>query len=260
MKRRVKGLSLLDDLVNIKASDNKRIKKLSLYRSSHFAKITPEIEKVLIEKYHIIHVVDFRTDEENTKLPELEHSQIHHYHIPMLENEQNRMITKENRLRILKDMSKTKGGAKARMTEFYSLLITSPKAQKAYRSFFDILLKTKENEGVAFHCTQGKDRTGIAMMLLLTVLGVNKETIIKEYQSYNRKRWNFRFWVSVGMILVKSPKLAVNLDCIIGTRKQYILESYNTIDKKYQNIDNYIENVIGVSKEEIGKLRSRFLY
>ena len=260
MKRRIKGLSLLDDLGNIKTTDNKRIKVLSLYRSSHFAKITPEIEDKLINKYHIRHVVDFRTDEENSKLPELEHSKINHYHVPMLENEQNRMITKENRLSILKEISKIKGGAKAWMTEFYTLLITSTKAQKAYRSFFDILLKAKDEEAVAFHCTQGKDRTGIAMMLLLTVLGVDKKRIIKEYHSYNYKRWNFRFWVKVGMFIVKTPKLAINLDCIIGTRKQYILASYEAIDKFYQNINNYIDNIIGIKEEEKALLRAKFLY
>ena len=175
-------------------------------------------------------------------------------------NEQNKMITKENRLGILKEMSKTKGGARARMKDFYVLLITSTKAQKAYRNFFDVLLNAKDGEGVAFHCTQGKDRTGIAMMLLLTALGVDKETIIKRYMKFNRLTFWFRFWVFIGMFLVKSPKLAFNLDRIIGTRKEYIETSYATIERDYQNIDNYIRTNIGLSDEEIHILRSKYLY
>ena len=260
MKIKVKNVSLLEDLRDIKTIVGKRIKKLSIFRSSHFAKIEKEQDEVLFNKHHVQHVVDFRTDEEISKMPELEGSIIKHYHFPMLENEQNKMITKENRLGILKEMSKTKGGARARMKDFYVLLITSTKAQKAYRNFFDVLLNAKDGEGVAFHCTQGKDRTGIAMMLLLTALGVDKETIIKRYMKFNRLTFWFRFWVFIGMFLVKSPKLAFNLDRIIGTRKEYIETSYATIERDYQNIDNYIRTNIGLSDEEIHILRSKYLY
>ena len=77
--------------------------------------------------------------------------------------------------------------------------------------------------------------------------------------AYNRLRWNFRFWVSVGMILVKSPRLALNLDRIIGTRKAYIESTYHAIEENYQSVDNYIRNVIGVNEEEINLLRLKYL-
>ena len=260
MKFKVKNVSLLEDLRDIKTLANKRIKKLAIFRSSHFAKIEKGQDEVLFNKYHLHHVVDFRTDEEITKMPELEGSVINHYHFPMLENHENRMITKENRLRILKEMSRTEGGARARMSDFYELLITSKKAQKAYRNFFDVLLKAKDGEAVAFHCTQGKDRTGIALMLLLTVLGVDKQTIIDRYMKFNKLTFWFRFWVFVGMFLFKTPKLAFNLDRIIGTRREYIERSYATIERDYQNIDNYIRTSIGLTDEEIQILRSQYLY
>ena len=260
MKLRAKGLSLLDDLGNTKTSEGKRIKRLALCRCSYLIKIDEETEEKLINKYHIHHCVDFRTDEEATNFPELQNSKINYYHFPMLENHENKMITKENRLGILKEMSAVKGGAKKCMIDFYKLLITSTKAQKAYRNFIDVLLKAKEDECTIFHCTQGKDRTGIAMMLILSILGVDKKTIIRKYMDFNRLRWNFRFWVSVGMIIVKSPKLALNLDRIIGTRRAYIESSYQAINDNYESVDNYIKNVIGVTEEEINLLKLKYLY
>ena len=260
MKLRVKGLSLLDDLGNTRTSDGRRIKPRLIYRSSYLIKLEKEAELTLTNKYHIHHCVDFRTDEEVTNFPELEESVIHYYHFPMLENHENKMITKENRLGVLKEMSKENGGAKQGMIRFYGLLATSPKAQKAYRNFIDVLLKAKDDEGVVFHCTQGKDRTGIAMMIILSILGVDRKTIEKKYMAYNSLRWNFRFWVSIGMILVKSPKLALNLDRIIGTRRAYIEATYHAIEENYQSVDNYIRNVIGVSEEEINLLKNKFLH
>lgn len=260
MKKKIKGLSLLDDLKNIRTSDNKRIRKGVLYRSSNFAKLEDGDEEKLIKYYNLHYVVDFRTEEEATKMVELADSKINRYWFPMLESHENRMITKENRMPILKEMSKQPGGAKQSMIVYYSLLITSKKAQKAYKDFFDTLLKINENEALAFHCTQGKDRTGVALMLLLSVLGVEKKTIIKKYLQYNKIKFHFRFWAFVGMTLFISPRLARHLDKILGARKEYIASSYQTIEKEYQNIDNYISNVIGLSENDIKKLRLKYLH
>lgn len=50
----------------------------------------------------------------------------------------------------------------------------------AFRKIFDHI----KNEGTpfVFHCTAGKDRTGVIAMLILALLGVDKHTIAKEYE------------------------------------------------------------------------------
>jgi len=260
MKKKIKGLSLLDDLGNIKVDDKKKIKTGVLYRSSHFAHLEDGDEDRLLKYYNLHHVVDFRTEEEVTKMPELTNSKINRYWFPLLESHENRMITKENRMRILKEMAAQPGGAKQCMTDYYCLLITSKKAQTAYKNFFNTLLEINLNEGLAFHCTQGKDRTGVALMLLLSVLGVKKERIIKKYMQFNKIKFHFRFWAFVGMTLFISPRLARHLDKILGARKEYINAAYQTIEKEYQNIDNYISNVIGLSDDNIKQLRLKYLY
>ena len=260
MKKKIKGLSLFDDLKNIKACNNKRIRKGVLFRSSHFAKLENGDEEKLLKYYKLHHVVDLRTEEEVTKMAELTDSKINRYWYPLLESHENRMITKENRMPILKEMAAQPGGAKQSMIDYYCLLITSKKAQKAYKNFFDTLLKINKDEALAFHCTQGKDRTGVTLMLLLSVLGVDRKTITKKYLQYNKIKFHFRFWAFVGMTLFISPRLARHLDKILGARKEYIEASYQTIEKEYQNIDNYIRNVIGLSDENIKELRLKYLY
>lgn len=260
MKKKIKGLSLFDDLKNIKTEENKKIRKGVLYRASHFAKLENGDEEKLLKYYKLHHVVDLRTEEEVTKMAELTDSKINRYWYPLVESHENRMITKENRMPILKEMAAQPGGAKQSMIDYYCLLITSKKAQKAYKNFFDTLLKINKDEALAFHCTQGKDRTGVTLMLLLSVLGVDRKTITKKYLQYNKIKFHFRFWAFVGMTLFISPRLARHLDKILGARKEYIEASYQTIEKEYQNIDNYIRNVIGLSDENIKQLRLKYLY
>ena len=51
-----------------------------------------------------------------------------------------------------------------------------------------VMLRANAEKGVTtlFHCTAGKDRTGIVSMALLKSYGVNDEEIIKDYMRTNR--------------------------------------------------------------------------
>ncbi|EMG46408.1 hypothetical protein SBY92_002588 [Candida maltosa Xu316] len=50
----------------------------------------------------------------------------------------------------------------------------------AYKAVFEYI--RDENQPFIFHCTAGKDRTGILGMLILLLAGVDKNTIAKEYE------------------------------------------------------------------------------
>lgn len=53
-------------------------------------------------------------------------------------------------------------------------------AQDTYREFFRIVSEER-NTPLLFHCSAGKDRTGIAAALLLGALGVDREVIMEDY-------------------------------------------------------------------------------
>jgi protein tyrosine/serine phosphatase len=51
----------------------------------------------------------------------------------------------------------------------------------SYRQAFE-LLADPENLPLLCHCTAGKDRTGIMAVLLLSLLGVDRPTIVQDYE------------------------------------------------------------------------------
>lgn len=55
-------------------------------------------------------------------------------------------------------------------------------------------LSIHERKAIAIHCTAGKDRTGVFVMTLLGLCGVDDEIIAKEYEltnlGYFGKNWN----------------------------------------------------------------------
>lgn len=68
------------------------------------------------------------------------------------------------------------------MTELYRLL---PYAYAGrYRRLFEVL-ETGETP-LVFHCSAGKDRAGVAAALLLTTLGVPRDTIVEDYAMSDR--------------------------------------------------------------------------
>ena len=258
MKIRIKGVAYINDLRGIKTSDNKRVKAHLLYRSSNLSKMVDPKEK-LHGKYHVKNVIDLRTDDELIAKPEKLIPEINYFHMPIATSEENPTVSKENRLKMLKEISKRDGGTKKYMRDFYPVMMKSEKAINYYKQIFKILLESKENEATLFHCTQGKDRTGIILMLVLSALGVNKKRIIREYMRYNCINWFFKFYVSLGMTLFKSPRLAIALDNLLGARKTYIEAAFDTVESEYQGMTNYLSKIIGLTDKDIENLKLKYL-
>ncbi len=73
------------------------------------------------------------------------------------------------------------------MIQVYVDLINQDHSKQAYRQFFDLLLANdKEDQSLLFHCTAGKDRTGMGAVFLLSALSVPEETIRTDYLLTNQ--------------------------------------------------------------------------
>ncbi len=62
----------------------------------------------------------------------------------------------------------------------YREIVSLPSARAGYRRLFSDLIR-EEHRPALFHCTAGKDRTGWAAAMLLTLLGVPDELVMREY-------------------------------------------------------------------------------
>lgn len=54
----------------------------------------------------------------------------------------------------------------------------------AYRRLFELLLRNDGN--LYFHCTAGKDRTGVAGFLIMMALGMDEKDAVNEYLLSNQ--------------------------------------------------------------------------
>ncbi|MFE3874730.1 tyrosine-protein phosphatase [Kitasatospora sp. NPDC059146] len=78
------------------------------------------------------------------------------------------------------------GRAAAMMTGLYRWFVTDREARETFAALLR-LLAAPDGVPLLFHCSAGKDRTGWAAALLLTALGVDRETVLADYLLTNER-------------------------------------------------------------------------
>ena len=262
MRKVIKSLSYFRDLGGIKTVDGQIVKPNVLYRTSEDAKLIDEEIEILINDMNLGYCIDLRApDEVSLSKDKFDGSdKINYYHIALCNDEENPAVTRKNRIGILKRRIKEDGGMTGHLIRLYRLIMSSPRAQEGFRQIFKILLNNDDQKAVMYHCTQGKDRTGLVSVLILIALGVSKETIIKDYMAFNKWHRMKRFWIYIGMVIVFfSFRKAHSLDACLKTKKKYIEAAFNEMETKYGSPMDYLKNVIGLSDDDILKLRKLYL-
>lgn len=136
----------------------------------------------------------------------------------------------------------------------YTALAESEASERAYRAFFMTLLAHK-GAPVLWHCTQGKDRTGIAAILLLTALGVPFESALKDYFDTNT-------FMEPELNELKGTLSDDDYQLmeIVMLVTQENLDAYlNAIYAKHGSIDNYLTTALKITPEEIETLKTYYL-
>lgn len=168
-------------------------------RSGKLSILTPTECAALCEKYHIQTVIDLRTPVESAEFPDPLPDGVEYVQIPLLKDAAVGITheTGSDPMTIIKNLRKHPEQLKAMIPDFkalYTDIVTDPYS----RSQLDKVVATlKENAAqgkcTLFHCTAGKDRTGIVSMALLKSYGVGNEEIIKDYLHTNRNA----FWPTI---------------------------------------------------------------
>ena len=110
--------------------------------------------------------------------------------------------------------------------------------------FADVLheLLTPDASAHLIHCTSGKDRTGIAIALILRALGVAVADVVIDYELSNLEHQP----VDVFEGSARPEAVAV----IMAARPEYLLASLDAIDREYGDIETYLERALGFCARE----------
>ena len=257
---RYRHIHALRDLSKCLNFSGVKIKKGVFFRSSYLGKLSFLEAKEFIETFNIGYVVDLRTNEEKENAPDLQLDNVKYYHFPILKDFDNPLITKANRSKILVDISKNKGGAVEYLSHVYRKMVSDEYSLNQFKQIFELLLNKEDDKAVIFHCTQGKDRTGVLAALILYALGVDRKSIYSDYKRFNNAYRAKNFTISVlAAFRFFSFKVSKDLYYLQMAHKKLIIASFDEISKKYKNRYEFFEGALGFDNEKIQVFRNKYL-
>lgn len=210
-----------------------------------------------LAKYGVKTDVDFRSKDEIAKKPDHVPNGAEYISLPVFSEDQTEASKIQNSSIPEIDFDPHDGFN--HMLEVYRNMIMDDQSRQAYRKFFDQLLgNTKDNDVVLFHCTAGKDRTGMGAVFFLYSLGVPLPTIKEDYLLTNQAS---KIYVAnvLKQVEAKDPTLVESIRALLTVNEQYLDVAQKAIEETSGNLDNYIRTDLKVSDNEISDLKKIYL-
>lgn len=152
------------------------------------------------------------------------------------------------------DLPPTPERAAELMTEGNRAYVSRDSARKAYGALFRDAADPAAY-ALAYHCTAGKDRTGWASAALLTALGVDRDTVMRDYLATNE----YRAREVQETLSHATPHDAAILKPVLEARPGYLNASFDEVGRRYGTFENYLHEGLGLDDQTLAGLRKALL-
>ena len=229
-----------------------KMKKNVLFRCAKLSTLNKE-DIITFETLNPYAVVDFRDPKEINKAPDnLSKGLIDKYiSLPISASTLGRMVAQKS---VEGDTMKTYEKV---MEESYKLYVNNH--QHVWKEFLNILLNSN-NKPVIFHCSAGKDRTGIASFIIQRILNNSMELIYKNYLLSNQLLTTQAATAEQTTSSSNDDLLVTEtmLNVLSKVKKTYLLSAINEIENKHQTLENYIIEGLNFDKNKIDQLKRQY--
>ncbi len=230
-----------------------KFKEGKIYRTSTLVAKT-EADKYFIEGLNLDCILDYRTTDEALESPDYVPKGVEYLHVPILKEDGALVgLTKESKMKFLRATPQMSKSLKDGIAGTYKDMPFS----QGYRELFK---RMDEGKTIAFHCTAGKDRTGISAMLIELAFDRDLDDIKYEYMLSNDMRKATNDYVCRLMKIALAPKHAIDACMYAMTNHVENLElSFDLILEKYGTFKNYLKDCFDVDEERIAKWRDFYI-
>lgn len=221
-----------------------------LFRGEALHHLSAKEKKLILDQSNIKVVVDLRTQQERDSKPDDELPGVTNYHLPLITMEEmGSSSEKEAKRTIIKTHQLPD------IYHYYRRLIAIER-KESWTQIFNLLLQREEG-GIYFHCTAGKDRTGIAAAIILTVLGVSNEAILEDYLETNK---HIVFPLAYrAFMLTLDKKTQKEFKEYLRAHQDYLEASFEQIEDTYGSFRGFLEQCCGLDEEKISHLKEKYV-
>lgn len=237
--------------------EGRKVKMHRLLRTGNIGCIS-EHDANFLKKYGLRKIIDLRSPLENEKCPDKPIESVEHFQIP-LSDVDNTKGGSDNIEKMFEKYRHDQYAGFQMMCKRYHDHVTKKHAQDTLRKILKILIDTPEG-AILYHCSEGKDRTGIVTVLILYILGVDLETIRQDYLYSNYMLSNYRakrdkIFAQEG----ENLSFRANMRILGSVSDAFLDTSLITVKRDYGSLDEYIEKQLGITPEMRDTLRELYL-
>lgn len=127
-----------------------------------------------------------------------------------------------------------------------------------YRQFVQAVIAA-DGRPVLWHCSAGKDRAGFAAAILLRILGVPRETVMRDYMASRDNALSSRRGQLRLLALFKGGEAAAKLETLLGVDEAWLQAGFDAIDEQWGSFDAYVRDGLGLTGTDIQRLRDALL-
>lgn len=226
------------DLGGIRTIDGKYTKWGKIFRSDDLHKLT-DSDLDYLSSIPLVSIVDFRSAQEAETAPNKVPSSVKRGYSYSI-NPGNLMAAID-----FKNLDVSK--VDTLMMDMNRLFVTDSLIIEQYRKFFE-LVQNENDTPLMFHCSAGKDRTGMAAALFLFSLGVDEDTILEDYL-----KSNIYLADKYSKYIAERP----NLKPLFEVKLEFLKTGLDQIRKDHKTIENYLTEILKVDLE---KMKDIYLY
>ena len=250
------GIMNLRDLGGLPTIDGRKVKKGLLFRSGKLTDATESDKTMLAGRLHIGTVIDFRMEDETQQSPDPEIPGVENVYIKVFQTESAyEQQKRQNPVELLKGLLEEHF-----LPEFYWQVLSRETGQQGYGQFLRILADAPEGQAVLWHCSEGKDRAGLATVLILHVLGVSRNLIFEDF-AYSNSVFAERiadFRESLKKLGFAGEEID-ELLTVASVSEEYLKSAISRLESTYGSLDGYIKNQLKIDEETRELLRNKFL-
>ena len=246
------------DLGGYRTTDGHQVRWGRVFRSDALGKLT-DADLTYLERLGVRLVCDFRDDYETEKAPSRlpDHPDLRMERFPIGASGDTSEVAGDRKdgLTDLVLAGKLGEVSPEMLGDFYVGMLES-----RAEPIIAVLERVADpaNHPVVFHCTAGKDRTGVLAAVLLSVLGVDEETILDDYELTDRYRTPYR-------LAEVAPRLAasgVELDkvkALFSAQRVVLARTFATLQERYGSVPAFLTDEAGMDPATLQRLRDLLL-
>ncbi|MET8970013.1 tyrosine-protein phosphatase [Streptomyces hydrogenans] len=240
---RLQGTANFRDAGGYRTRDGQWVRMGEVYRSDALDRLT-DADLAKLRRLGVRTVLDLRMESERAAAPDRVPAGATHVVADVLAGSGT-----------FTSMPGTPAEAEAMMTEGNRFMVSGDTAKAAYATVLDEITDGAGGDGVVFHCTAGKDRTGWAEAALLTALGVPEETVMADYLASN----TYRAAANEAVLSHLPPAQAAVYKPLLDVRPGYLNASFDEVREEFGSFRAYLREGVAVDAHQLKALKRDLL-